>query len=600
MALDPFVEAWAKQFMYSGIGVKVPAKLELDEASTLSMYKKYFEWPVKYFMNYDRDVDLQADDARKFLRELKSNQLYSALYILPILTIPAEDEVWPILLKHAIEKFTSEHVAYFGVFTKANTCIVCYVNEADRETVGAYPSSGTMYPLIPISTKGASPDAIGYLCKKNPTAMSDEEVFASQYLLDSGVVVKEDFQQVTFNLPGKGLCLVRGFDLVDVPYCVRKIIQELPPAFIMENGGDVYEAAYKFAKSNKSRYPEEYEWLNDLVVSPSTDSADSTGSIMDTLNDEVVKNYLVANYGMNPERSLGQLFSSPASYMNCDDMVQAVNEYGVEKVLSNMQDDPAYLTGTLDELIANYCREEHIDTKCTIAQLIHYINYDVTIQPPDLVAFVGDYVMSHTGFDTDTTVKEILLGEVHKKPNVAEICMNYVSELKNLSDDYKRGLIDAITTEKVVEMPTFKDFIETMGISKESQSAIDLILNGDVADARKALITKLASSDERVVNSVMLQLNTPKTNNQVLSDREKAVRDAAAHILNGFRDYLMEADTDDKRLAGQSILYSYLKILYQGRSTLEDDKEFLLNKVSTCTNEGVKRILMEAIEIYTR
>lgn len=589
MSVEPFINAWASQYFAKGLGIP-SIDSTISDDTILTEYKRNFEEPAKRFMKVNK---LSINDAKQFLTELKSNKLYSALYILPALN-PVNAETWQVSLRESIKAFTNKYVPYFGIFTKATTCIVCYADEAQGEVLGTYPGIGSLFPLIPLSTKGVNGDAVTYLSRKDPVIMTEQEITATQYLLDCGAVTKDQLNMTLFNLPNGNTQMVTASDLKDIPYSVRKLIKELPFALATEHGGDMYEAARAFAVKAPQKYSEELKWLDTLfrsnsasVAGDSTYNSKVSNGAATELNDDVVKAYLVEKHGMNPDMNISMLFSNPIQYLTGDAVASAIKEEGVDKVLDAMQEDPDYLTGTLDQIIKDYCTEEGVDLRCTIGQLIHYINYDVKIEPPSMAAVIGDYVAQNPNFPTATTVEEILADRPHKYVDDFDTCMEFIDGCSNIDGSVKRALRQALLDNTPLSMPeasvTDEDLcaaIEARNIPEETKLLLTGIIEGTI------------TADE---------LSKPvKGNNRILSAREQAVRDSAGYILNGFRDYLMESDTDAKRLAGQSILYSYLKILYAGRSSIEDDKAFLLKKVDTCTDEGVKKILLEAIDIYTK
>lgn len=587
MSITPFVSAWAKQFFAKGIGMPEFDESKFSEETISGEYKKNFEEPAKRFMGSN---SLSWNDAAKFLTELKSNKLYSALYILPALN-PVEAGTWQVSLRESIKQFTTTHTPYFGMFSGANTCIVCYVDDDKYEVVGAYPGLGTLYPLIPLNTKGVNGDAVTYLCRKDPVLMSEQEITATEYLVTCKAVNLEQLNTALFYMPSGDTKVVRATDLKDIPFCVRKLIKDLPPALAMEHNGNVYEAARAFAVKNPSEYVDELYWLDRMfhgnsAVAQGITELPKSGAV--EINDDVVKSYLIEHYGMNPDLSLSALFSNPLQYLSSATMASAIKEQGIDEVMEAMHDNPEYMTGTLDEIITGYCKDEGIDTKCTISQLIHYINYECKITPPDMATVIGDYVSQNSTFNMETTVQEILTNTPHKHVDDFDACMEFIDGCDNIDGSVKRALRQALIDNTELKMP------DSVGIS--DRNIIDAIESKNIPEECKQLIAD-------IINGKVTELpksTTDKNNSRVLSVREQATRDAAAHILNSFRDYLLTDDTDKKRLAGQSILYSYLKILYAGRSSVEEDKEFLLNKVSSCTDVGVKKILEEAIDIYSK
>ena len=572
MALDPFVKAWASQYYANSLGLaEIPS--HISEEDIKSAYEVNFVTPAKQFMKVQ---NLSQSDAKLFLTELRSNKLYSALYVLPTLVVDPSFTDWRAALRSAVSEFNKRQVTYFGLFSGAKSCIVCYVDIDAGTILGSYPPIGTLYPLIPMNTKGVNGDVVSYLCKRNPVSMSEQEISAVEYLLQCQAISEDQLKTVMFFLPKRGTVLARATDMRDIPYQVRMIILDLPLASIKEHGGDVYSAARAYAVMQPDKYSEELQWL-DNIVRPNAEISSGT-----ELNDETVKAYLVEHYGMNPDFSIASLFSSPIRYMTDKALTSAIEEKGADSVVSAMVEDPDCITDTLDNLILHYCKEEGLDLRCTISQLLHYINYDVVISPPTLESALGDYIAEHPEFPRATTVEEILSGTPHKYVDDFDTCMEFLEGCDNIDVELKRAIRAALIDNTELKMP------ET-----STEDIVDAISDRNLPDEVKMTLIGIV---EGTITADELCKPT-KASNRVLSVPEQNVRKAAEYLLNSFRDYLLDKDTDDKRIAGQTVLYAYLKILYAGRSSVDEDKEFLLKKAQECSDAHISSFIQEAANL---
>lgn len=547
MELSSFVKSWASQFYCRGLGLTDAVKASDEEITTT--YRKCFEDPAKAYL---KTKNLSPQDASMFLTSLKSQRLYAALFVLPLLKPTADFTDWTQELKNQVINFKHTAKEWYCVCDGENAaCMIQYV-DVNGNILGCFPDGVTLIPVIPLNTHGVNGDVRSYLSSKNPVTMTDQETKACKILFkDSSELRSQPFQLINGSTE-----IVTALDLVEYPYAVRKLLSELPPAFIAENGNDVYGAALKFVSAQP--YPDEEvkRWL-EYNLDPQNFHTETITPV--ALDDETVKNYLIEKYGMNPDLELKALFSTPANFMRMDKVADKVSESGFDAVVQEMSDDPNYMSGTLDEIITEYCKEENLSLDCTIAQLIHYINYECTITPPTATELLDSYIKDHPDFDTATSVSEFMSGTKHTPVDTKELALEFLENLPAdlVPSEYKRNLRNAVVNNTPVPEMSVEDFLEEHP-----------------------------------------ELKSPKAVRTDLTGREQKTRDAAWHVVEGFRDTLMESDTTEKRLAGQTLLYFFLKVLYAGITDVDEDVEFLSEKISKCSERHVATILQEALDLY--
>lgn len=202
--------------------------------------------------------------------------------------------------------------------------------------------------------------------------LSDSDKSMLKSCIDMGIIKVEDTYHYTTYLAGN-----------DQPVKVYFNTPNLPPRSYLEMFRTAPDISKEFMQS----------WV-EYVISTGDDEAKS-----------YIKSFQLPESvdGVYDPASQGLKVNPIADYVS-------VNPDYLDKTVEALLETDLRTT-TLDDLILQYCNENNVSTECTIAQLVEFIGYDITIEPkvPDLKELLQAAVIRKE-LSEDTTVREYLTG----------------------------------------------------------------------------------------------------------------------------------------------------------------------------------------------
>lgn len=576
--LKPYIRAWATQYFFKGLGKEAPATLPNSDEFYENEFRDNFE---KYACMFIHNNKMSIDDkeASEFLTELQTLKLNRSIYNLCELKPVEGIEDWRENLRQAVKTFKEDKKPFFAR-VKDGTDFVTYA--CNGTITGEYPDDVIL--LIPNYVKGVDGDCVKYLCSRNPIQMTDTEIKACEAIYQAGWIIESNLRSTSYLMPdGNNFTtkMVNALNIGEVPYRVRKLISTLPDSYIAEYDNQYY-AALTFAENAGKEWGDCIDWLNRVnTFSPTVAMQASVVSpTIGGLDDNDVMNYLRDNYNLNvgnlselavkEESPIKQIFGTSILLDDEKKSMPAI------EFLDSFSENPDVCTSTLDDIIIAYCNDEGIDMNCTIAQLLHYINYECTIAPKTFKEHCIDY-KAETSVDGNTTLDEVIANKPHKEVDPSDICMEFIQTSDSFSEEFKTAVKDAILNDTYADFKTPSDII------------LDMHLPDDIT-------SKLIAT----CSGVPFELPAPAEN---LDKHGNASNDAAymagESMLYDFRNAVIDHDSMELRESAIPILYSFSRLFMLRAGDKSDARDFLVERQKECKTDETRNFVQKAIDLLT-
>ena len=593
------ITAWAVRFYKKGLGLN-STNLSGDEQLYERKYQELFLEPLKIMTGNN----LSADVMNRIITHLNNKSPHQWQYILKFIVdnnlfsiTDTFEKDWNKVLDALNNNYTKRVAT---VYPLTGNDIEVYVDNSGH-VVGDYPEFVYIYPsALKTHVNGRY---VQDLLKKDLTRISTNDRNLLVDLVELKLLT-EDQITVDVNVPvANGNFESMSLPVTDVrvpPAEVLQLIGNLPSTLISENGNDAYAALRSYA----------------LTV-------DVSSVVSDYLN-----NVISDHFG---------------------DTIDGV----VAEVIDVPQEDAEveYFQGTLDELISNYCTKENIDTKCTIEQLIHYINYECTIKPVTLQEQMASY-KAENDINGGTTFDEFISGTKHKHIDLLDYTISCIKDNECIPVDIQEALVTCLLNDTDLVLPNNNDnygqylleagldlpLVQDILTAIKNKTKIDMNKFGSDLLTQQLQTTPVLADDLRELIISASRTNTPlsikdvflrmlpslelpadtmsrisiaaRNNTPYEPAPEKVVTpvpiresydelgyNAGEILLRETRMSISEDASFPNRERLTPVLYSFLRLLMCDMSKEKDDvREFLNNKmkgVDSSTAEIIKKALNE-------
>ena len=460
--------------------------------------------------------------------------------------------------------------------------------------------------------------SLSSLAAKDPSRLRTCDITALRRAVDIGFLQASDLATCKYPIIIDGKCdMVTVNALYDkLPsYYVRRLLNSLSDVYKRE-APTPYHAALEYAEEHEKEYTICLKELRQLVS-----ECTIPDKVTVELNDEIVAEYIHKKYGIPIDDIKESVFTPTVEklYTSSYFLDEESQNMSAEEFVEKVQEDPASVTGTLDELVLAACNQLKFDTNHTIAELVAFLNDEEMPAKATLQEQVKAYKEAN-GLSGDTTLDEFISQTKHKFVDDAEVAMSLINSCDNISLNMKAAIRKGITTDEFVDFPSVHEHLRDYGLSEESIKVID-----DSVKLGTPIVLKGAISEDDVLY-YLIQTGIPRTvaaqivdgvvpnDSSERSDAsiEKTVSEnqhserlddvgykAAESLLFDMRKSISESDSDELRTEMLPIIYSYMRILMMSAGDSEDVLEFLESKKQECKGKAVD-YLNTAIELMRK
>lgn len=437
--LNTIMTNWAKQFFYTGLGIPAPGVLPEDvEKLVPEYYKICFENPVATLF-YGEHRTLTDDDVTRALRLLKESDVSGRMYLLRTLADSGKASNVGDELPTVLKNYVSKAEKYVAVATTSESVFEVYMSGTKQ--LGWHPVDICI--LGPSRRFKNTNNLLQSLASSSPTSLNDFCIEAIRRAVDFGVLSKEVLNSTTYPIVKNGVCIMQTVTALtpELPsYRVRKLLSYLPNTTKKEYPS-WYHAALAFALESSD------EQHKHLI--PELDAICKQIGDTPSLNDDVVRQYLAENYGINVDK-LSSITQTAKSQLFASDMLldKDIEDMTVKDYLQSITDDNDFPTSTLDGLIESFCESEGFDKNCSVQQLLDFI---ITGKEQNLMKVKTFKEMATDAYNAkelnpNTTLEEFVHGTEHVDVSEEKICFDYISKSEVIPEKVKLLLISSMRT----------------------------------------------------------------------------------------------------------------------------------------------------------
>lgn len=631
--MNSLLKAWATRYYYTGLGKEAndDAIRSLEERADAveAQYQKAFVNPLSKMMGCEINDDMIKQALMVFGNAGCTVWPYVLNYWLDNGYFKASDS-FSNSIHNCVEHFAKDHKLMYATTGINHSDFVVFTNKQNKP-VGEFPCRVFCY--IGVSAKKGG-HTLKELADKPPLSLNNSQQILLKKALEFGLLQEKHLKTDTVNIPvANGLVEPREVNACSQglpPNEVNQLLSALPPAMVAEYP-TIYFALKDYVKDKThSQIIDKYlESISDhFLVGAKLDYGHVTA--------EDVKAYLDNYYGIHVD-DLSQLSVNPVIVADAD-----YADKNVSELMSAMQDseDSTVFAGTLDEAIAQYCTQENIDPRCTIQQLIDYINYDIQINPwsPELTAeMVCAWLKASNKFDDDfySVLNSIILNKAEFNKTLEEYvdtqkaATMYIKEANNIPEEYKDEMLEAVESGMTApsaaeirqnEIAIVEDYIGRLGLPNDMFIAItNAVKSGEtfnikayipenkVADKINAVIDTLERIHlpKGLENAITKAIENHKTVELPLAFKEPEKKPdynepgyvAGEYLLRKTRESI-SADADmQNRQKYVPVLYCYLRLLMGDVvnehkdivEAMEDQKAKATPEVATLISDAISK-----------
>lgn len=612
--LSKGVAVWAKNYYYAGLGLEPPAHLPDPEEFYKSNYDTLFLKPAVKLLQGNSDTIVTPDDINRLLLTVKSLKIRGWIYTIKQVSEEFSSLIVPGDIRRTLQMVYDAFISncYEAlILTEDKKQIKGYV-DAVNKIQGNYPSSVKYLMrevLLPY------PDAtLDIYLDHDPTTLPEHVRSALKVAVESGVYDKSQLKSVhtqcLFNGEEKDVVLTAIDDNLP-PSSIYQLLKVLPEGMDRSVDASQFHTALRFLEEGshtiQSMYSEQYVWLkNHLSVTPVTKT--------DKLTDEEINGYLFEKYGVTLEevkqrRPVAKEMYTSALLMN-DEMKNMTASDFVEEV--NKAEDT--MTGTLDDLIVQFCKEEGIPHECSIAQLIHAINYEGEVVPASFKERAIEY-KAKRHISGETTLNEIIQGVDHTPIDEVALSIDLVKSCPNIDPVFKAKIVRCISDEEASFMSdeTLVSLLETVDMPDDLRDAIESAVKGDgtvrvpdkeidAAEISEKYIQSEFGVTLSEINKIVSNAEAAKESTDVGQSNDVGYS-ANLCMLKGIRSLLTDGvdgvDDDTVRTELMPLVYAYFRVLMLKAGDEKEAVEFLESKRSE-SSEYIRPFLEEAIALFDK
>lgn len=453
--MDIITKSWADRYYYYSMGREVgdPVK-DFGLETVEETYRNEFINPLKIMLRQDLNSELPQDFISKTVMLLCNSNCtvwpYMLNYWIREGYFDGKKETFQQNLRDCVERFTVDHKLLYATTGYDATDIVVF-GDKNNKPVGTYPYRVFTYIGMNSTVKGR---LLKKLAEKDPTTLTNKQIILLRKAVEFGIMPETVLQTSSVLIPGPYGELTRmnvnimsnGFP----PAEIMQLINSLPSATIMEWGNDPYIALKHYVEETNLQDKSVLNYLNSIESHFDSRKMPVAPVAPVSLSDEDVKSYLAKQYGIVTD-DLSKLNVGISQHMRTavemnPDLLSGTASDLINAASDNANDD--FVSGTLDEVILNYCKDEGIDTECTISQLIRYINEDITIEPKTFENMAESYI-ARTGnkFATLAEVAGIMSADEANLNATEQFLIND----SKITESLAGGLLDIIKSNKFSE-----------------------------------------------------------------------------------------------------------------------------------------------------
>lgn len=478
--LSKEISAWAKLFFYNSMHIPIASDYQFDESeedNVLRLYAEEFTKPVSYMLYGSVLSSIPQEDVNKFLPIMRACKLPNVVHYLSVLVNKGY-----FVYTGDVQKDLSDAVAKLKENEKE-----CYImaHESQKPVIGYVDKGNTLLGtfaqrgIIVLGETRRFPKGLDleHLCQQDPIRLTDFGINVLRTLVNAGKIQEGYLNKSKYIIPELDGTFKEVFVNAMTPqlpsYFVRKLISELPEA-TLANAESPYHAALEFAEQHPDEYRTALRELRDIIDNATIPSAAG-------LTDDIVLEYLHNKFGI-PKKTLRETIMVPTTeklYTSAYFLGEAVHTMSAEEFIDKATEDPMAVSGTLDELLLAFCKEEKFDANLSVNQLIAFINdeeidYSPAISEVSLES-VREYLatyLKNTGTSEETTLAEFISDTKHKYRDDAAIAMDLISDMDCIDDDVRSDIIDAIKLNKPLSYPDLFDQLSELKLPDTLTAAI--------------------------------------------------------------------------------------------------------------------------------
>lgn len=477
-----------------------------------------------------------------------------------------------------VEKTRSEmHIVFATIgLTYKDICL----HTVNRQTVDDIPYEVFYYPRDMKAHYNGR--LLQDTCKKLPTALSDSEIAMLSAAEARRFITEDDLMVEEVMCPYN-----HGNDQRFVP--ITALTPNRPPAGYLE-------LCKTIAPAQIQQFPTLFLAIKDYAQSsPVPDSVRNYINIISgsddlfagiasnsnspvTLNDEMVIEYLREQHGLNCT-GLGDLAVSPKEAINrAIEIDSSLIEGSAQELLDHVMEQGDVTSGTLDEIIIKFCKDNKLSQDCTIKQLIEVLNYDVHPTPPTFLDMIAQY-MSENKAPAETTFDDVIKGVKHKFVDPIDTVMDFIKENEFYSEEVRAVLLNSIVEGVPAEFPTEKESVlaalPKLGLPDDMLSRIMIAVQTDRP------VEMPEAKEEPVVS-------------EPVDTGDKGL-DVGYMLLKGTRKAIFADPSTPVRMSYTPVLYAFLRLLMcDTTKEVPEVSEALEYRISQAEGDA-KRLLEEAL-----
>lgn len=454
--MDIITKSWAERYYYYSMGREVgdPVK-EFGLETVEETYKNEFINPLKIMLKQNPSDELPPEIISKTVMLLCNSNCTVWPYVLNYWIregyFDGAKETFSQNLKDCVDRFTVDHKLLYATTGYDATDIVVF-GDKNNKPVGTYPYRVFTYIGMNSTVKGR---LLKKLADKEPTTLTNKQVILLRKAIEFGIMPETVLRSANVLIPGPNGLLTKtnanimynGFP----PAEIMQLLNALPSVTIVECNNDPYLALQKYVETTNLQDKSVLNYLNSIASHFDTAHNPVTSQpIVTDLTDEDVKNYLANQYGIITD-DLSKLNVGIATHMRTavemnPDLLDGKASDLISAASDVANDD--FVSGTLDEIICNYCQDEGISLDCSIQQLVQYINEDITIEPLTFEDRAKAYIETNGNkFTTLAEVAGIMSAEDANRGATEQFLIND----SRITESLAAGLLDIIKSDKYNE-----------------------------------------------------------------------------------------------------------------------------------------------------
>lgn len=592
--------SWAKQFYYTSLNLPVDdAQLSNpeNESTIINEYHTEFSAPVAKMSGKSSVDALSSAETAEFLTIIRSNHVPGVLHALRDIQkdfFENTDPDYKVNIDAALKKFQSTYTQYYAMYQGSSKPFQVNLTKA-RDVVGSYPNSVGLCVLGPVArfSRGIN---LHRLSQQDPTLLTDFDISALRAAVSYGIIPEGNLMKAKYVVPND----TGWFDEQYVSatsknlpgFFVRRLISILPEA-TLKDAPSPYHAAYDFASEHPAEYRSALRELSDIISRVTPAERLPRQSAVE-LNDDMVIAYINQKYGI-PEEQIRQSVLVPTTeklYTSSYFLDEKSKDMSAADFMDMVNSNPLAGSGTLDELLEAFCKQEKFSQEHTIAELIDYVNDRPVPADVSLQARVNDYKVTHK-LSEDTTLEEFVNGIPHQFVDDADVALRLIRDCDNMSDGVKNAVCDCIINETPCAFPDPVDQLASIGLPDALLAAITISLQ----TKRQVSLPEHITTEDEVV-TYLVRAGVPRSTAKGIATGSTHGTGgrlnepgyiAAESLLYDMRYALTTHDTDELRTNLLPIIYSYMRILMMDSKDTEEVIAYLENKrIAECTGEATE------------